>query len=346
MRNGLHTLAIFLLAAAHAAAADWIRSGLDTNQPVWGLRGGLVWGLHLDDPRVKEPRGLIRLCYPTLPGGRYALINFMAVEPVVQGQRGFSELEQSGLDNAPGKRLWADALDAAAASTNRLQPGKLTRLPSGAEQLEVLVRVEKFDNGAHVRLRMTQRSDAPDELQLTVHTEPDSAPLSSCILTATMGNMTRTRLLWLKDEVVSSLQLYPNHQGTNFTRPTVFPLPRLARTARGDVLVAVTTDEADLAPVYPVPGRKNWHYGGSKVTQYWRMAPGTFGNDLQAAVNARATYYASSWNIPGGVAFENFELRARFHEDQTVIFGFSPRTPAELGLKAQPSSKRVPGSGN
>ncbi|HVM49972.1 MAG TPA: hypothetical protein VMU04_18225 [Candidatus Acidoferrum sp.] len=51
------------------------------------------------------------------------------------------------------------------------------------------LRVEKFENGAHLRLVVLQRSDRPHEMQLSVFREPDSSPLEYCILTATMGNM-------------------------------------------------------------------------------------------------------------------------------------------------------------
>ena len=36
--------------------------------------------------------------------------------------------------------------------------------------------------------------------------------------------------------------------------------------------------------------------------------------------------------IPGGVAFENFEMRERFRPGQRFVFGITRRTPGELGL--------------
>jgi hypothetical protein len=86
-----------------------------------------------------------------------------------------------------------------------------------------------------VRLVVSQRSDAPDELRLAVHTDPGSARIEYCILTATMGNLARTRLLWLKDEVISSLKLYPKYKGDGFAPHQMYPLDRLARTPQGDV---------------------------------------------------------------------------------------------------------------
>ena len=326
----------FAALAFDAPAADWVRAGANTNLPVWGLRQGLLWGIPPSRIRDGVPRGLIRLGYPVLPGGQYDLINFIAIEPVVKGNRGLSELEPSQRDEVPGKRIWADAGKFLNPAGTNLVPGAITSLFNGVEQLEVTLRVEKFLNGAHVRLAIRQRSDRPDEIALSVYAETNSAALDYCILTATMGNKARTRQLWLRDEVVSSLKLYPNHRDTKFAPHTIFPLPRLHRSRDGDVLVAVTTDEERPEEFYPFPGSKLWHYGGSKVTQYWRKPAGSFRDGLQVAVNARYTYWLSSQPIPGGTAFENFELRERFQEGQQFVFGITLKTPQELGFSGRP----------
>lgn len=203
------------LIAVPLGAVEWVRAGVNTNQPAWGVRGGLLWAIPPGGfPAPGGPRGLIRLGYPNLTNGDYQLINFIAIEPIVSGKRGLSELEFSQLDRRQGKRLWAiaPANGAPGPTPKDLVPGKLSSLAPGVERLEVVIGVERFENGAHVRLIASQRSDAPGEIRLAVQTEPDSAPLEYCILTATMGNKARTRLLWLKDEVVSSLKLYPGHK--------------------------------------------------------------------------------------------------------------------------------------
>src|SRR6266536_4759215 len=143
-------LICFLAAVAHASAAEWIRAGLTTNQPVWGISGGLQFAIHPAGFKRGEPRGLIRLGYPVLPDGGYELVNFIAIEPVVRGKRGLSELEQSQLDHARGKRLWAGSPDGLPASGGA--PGRLAVPAPGIEQLEVTIRVEKSGNGAHVYL--------------------------------------------------------------------------------------------------------------------------------------------------------------------------------------------------
>lgn len=319
-------------AVAESPAVDWVRAGLNTNRPLWGVRGSLLWGIPGARSLRDGPRGLIRLWSPTLTHGGYDLINFIAIEPVVRGQKGFSELERSQLDGTPGKRLWCETGEPGRPSTTNLSPGRIVHLVSGAQSLQVQVGVERFENGAQVGLAITQRSDAPDEIELTIHAQPDSAPIDYCILTATMGNKARARLLWLKDGPVSSLKLYPDYREPDFAPHQLFAWNRLHRTAAGDVLAAITTDEANPSSVEPFPGRLNWRYSGFPVTQYWKRPAGASHDDLHVAVNGRYTYWLSRQPIPGGVAFENFEMRERFHNGQRFVFGITRQTPSELGF--------------
>ena len=126
-----------------ATATDWVRAGVSTNSTTWGIRGHLLWAIPPAGFRANEPRGLIRLGYPVLSNGGYALINFIAIEPVVTGEKGYSELERSQLDRLRGKRIWTEG------ETNALAPGTLSTIAPGVEQLTVPLRVEAFDNGAH-----------------------------------------------------------------------------------------------------------------------------------------------------------------------------------------------------
>jgi hypothetical protein len=321
---------IWLLAQAFSVSAmDALPLISGSNQPVWGVYGGVVWAVPPAQFAAGSPRGLIRIAFPTLPDRGYCLINFIAIEPVVGGQRGYSELEGSKMDGAQGKRIWAEPPNGLILTNH---PGGLTNEPPIKKEIEVRLKVEKFDNGAHVGMVIRQRADKPDEVELSVFTEPDSKPMDYCILTATMGNFARARQLWLNDGVVSSLQLFPDYKKAGFAAMRHYPSSRLRRTADGRLMAAITNDEEDPASVHPFPGKEWWYYGGFKVTQYWAKPGGSSGDDLRVAVNGRYTYWQSQQPVPGGIAFENFELNEHFSEGQKFIFGITRQTPHELGF--------------
>ena len=330
--QGRWWLSAFLVVSTcgFSRAADWVRAGLNTNQPIWGLRGGLQFAISPGGFTSGDggPRGLIRIGHPTLPEGRYDLINFIAIEPVVGKTRGFSELEKSKLDGRRGKMFWTGASPPTNSEPAAFSPGEISSPRPGVEELEVPLRVEQFDNGAHLRLVLSQRSDAPDELRLRVRIEPDSAPIKACILTATMGNKARARLLWLNDGAVSSLKVFGDYTGPDFTPHAFLPLGRLPRNARGDVVVAMTTDEANPAEATGLS--PFWQYRGEKVTQYWRKPAAGLDSSLRCAVNARFRYWMSPTPVPGGLAYENFELVEDFKDGQEFVFGVTRRSPTEL----------------
>jgi len=311
----------------------------DTDRPVWGLRNGLrfgIWPGAIGGRGPGGPRGLIRVGYPALPGGAYLLVNFIAIEPVVEGQRarGFSELEVSTSDGRPGKTIDAGpppGVEWRPTEAEPIYPGRIEALDGGAARLTVCLRMERFASGAHVYLLASVRTDRPDELELRTFTEADSAPLAACVLTATMGNFERLRQLHLRDRVVTTQELYPDFTGNDFAPHRRFALDQLSRAADGSLLVAATTDEPDPAATLPDPNRPwFWHYSGQKLTQFWRKYPDAVQPLLAVAVNARRVYWASTWPIPNGAAFENFELNEPFLQGQTTAFGLTPLSPTQL----------------
>jgi hypothetical protein len=306
---------LLCLSFAPAFGADWIQGRFGTNEFVWGSKDGLVFAISPSGFRAHEPRGLIRLGYPVLTNGACDLINFIAIEPVVRGQKGFSELEKSKLDGVRGKRVW------------------LLSQTVTTEELKVRLGIEAFDNGAEVQLDIEQHSASPDEILFTTHATTNSAPLDYCILTATMGNMIRARELWLKDKVIRAADLYPNYNGVQFAPHTSFDAGRMLRLPDNSLIAAITTDENEPAATQPFPTSNFWHYRGAKVTQYWEFPATANDIGLTVVVNARHTYYGSRKEIPHGNAFENFEMRQPFKDGQQFIFGITRRSPAELGFR-------------
>ena len=312
----------------------WLRPAADGPAvPAWGHADGLRVGLW----PAPGPRGLLRIYAPYLghPDGR--MINYIAVEPIVEGKtaRGLSELEKSSLDGLPGKRFWS--ADAPADPTPRL-PERPSRgevaTEGGVEILRVWILVEPFENGTQPCLRLTFRADRPYEAGLAAFAQPKSRPMSACILTATMGNYARLRRLYLANRIVTAADLWPKFDGKDFAPHARFDLADLFRTREGYALVAATTDEKqpDRAEYAPNTG-PGWKYQGAPATQYWRCE--TPVPRLAVQVNGRSVYWASRTPIPGGVAFENFEMVAPFREGQEFWFGVTTRTPQELGLPAK-----------
>ena len=311
---------------AHVTRPNEVEGWLQPSQvtpaePRWGFAAGVQVGL----PPLRGPRGLLRLYAPYLGHTADRLINFIAIEPVVEGgtRRGYSELEHSRLDDLPGKRLWS-----ADVPTSEPRPGDepsagAIAVVDGVEHLTVLVMCERFDNGAHVYVRVRFRADRPEEVALAAFRHADSAPLERCILTATMGNFARLRRLRLQDGVRTPAALWPDFTGPEFTEHARFGLDLLLTTGNGAAMVHAEPDEVDhSAAAYAEGTSDHWRYRGGRARQSW-IAEDPH-PQLEALVNARATYWASSSPIPGGPAYENFELTEPFRDGRELRFRIEP----------------------
>jgi len=312
----------------------WVRPAPKSPaEPIIGFKNGIRIALW----PTRGPRGVIRIYAPCVfPGKKHPVINFIAVEPVVRGRRSLSEVERSELDNRRGKRLWlSDELTDAPVPALPWNPsrGKIGKIKVGEKEIEtlsVVLNVEKLDNGAHPSIQVTFRADRPNEVGFNVYPAKDSAPMERCVLSATMGNYSRCRLLWLKDEVVDSRKLWPDFKGDGFCEAREFPLERIRRDADGTLTVAITPSEKDLAAVEMPKG--GWSFNGKVATQYWRKYPGTAKPDLRVRVNGRARYWRTQVGVPGGVAYENFELIEKFEPGTELWFGVTLQTPRDMGF--------------
>jgi hypothetical protein len=156
--------------------------------------------------------------------------------------------------------------------------------------------------------------------------------VDACVLTATMCNYARLRRLWLKDRVLAAGEVWPHFAPAGprfrgFAPRRSWPVDELV-VVGGQAIVAATGDESDPAgAAYDDTVPPWWRYQGRAGTQYWRspITPG-----LRVAVNGRSTYWASTAPIPGGIAYENFELQAPFREGQLFTFGVTDEPPWEL----------------
>ena len=302
----------------------WLRPAqCDNAMPYWGHRNGI--GITV--PALRGPRGLIGIQTPYLGQKEYHVLNFIAIEPVVQGRRGFSEMEQSPVDGVQGLRLWTTDepdRDAEPGKETRPAQGRLETV-DGVQTLRLYVHIERMRNGAQPVIEVVFRADRPHEVGFIVHAAAHSSVMDSCILSATMGNYARLRQLLLKPEQADATALWKGQvlPDNGFFPHCVWPLDKLI-AQEGDVVVLAQPNEPDPTAAQYDPGvPSHWRYQGVAAIQYWRHplpSPG-----LICRVNGRATYYGSSGaEIPGGPAFENFELEEPFAEGQQFQFGATP----------------------
>jgi hypothetical protein len=341
---------------ADTISSQWIQPHAPGDPLIWGRRDGIVFGLPAPGG-MRGPRGLICVGVISPTTGKPELLNFIAVEPVVIGpgsrssRMAFSELEPSRLDldehgvGEHGKRLWVDlsSYDKSGIPTGTLQTFPGERKDPAIQRLSVQIDVERFSaNGAHVHLIASIDSDHPDELKLSVFAENDSPPIEELALTATMGNFERLRRLWLHRGVVDSRELMGAYTGDAFDDPPNYPLRDMLRTADGDAIVFATTNEENPSS-FPGTPSGHWHYPLPTLTQYWRIEAHQIQPDLRVRVNGRRVYWASHDPVPGGIAYENFDVRQRYIPGQTFIFGITAKTPWQFtpavpGIEALPAS--------
>ncbi len=314
-------------------SSPWIQPHAPGDPLIWGRRDGIVFGLP-SPGGLRGPRGLIRVGVISAATGKPELLNYIAIEPVILGpgsrmsRMAFSELEPSRLDPGEhGKRLWVDlsSYDKSNFPTGTLETFPGNRDNPAIERLSVQIDVERFSvNGAHVHVLASIDSDHPDELRLSVFADNDSPAIEELALTATMGNFERLRRLWLHGCVVDSRELMGAYTGNAFDDPPNYPLRDMLRTGDGDAIVFATPNENNPSSTRS-PG--HWQYTLPKLTQYWRIAAHDIQPDLRVRVNGRRVYWASKDPVPGGIAYENFDVRQRYMPGQTFIFGITPKSP-------------------
>lgn len=303
-----------------SSAHGWLQpSGMPDAEPRWGHADGIQVGI----PPIPGPRGLIRVFAPYLDHPRERLINFLAVEPIPEGatERGFSELEPSTLDlGERGKRFWsADDADAAENGVVDAPARGTVEVVDGSETLTVWIGVERFDNGADVRVRVRFFIDRPHEVEVAGFANAASVPLSHLIVTATMGNWARLRRLHLAERIVTAAELWPDFSGTAFAEHARFPLSELSRDGHAAVVSATGDEEDPWSVEYAADTADHWRFLGRRAVQSWRVDDPH--PELAAVVNARWSYWASASPIPGGPAYENFEIIEPFR--QGAAFRFS-----------------------
>ena len=207
-------------------------------------------------------------------------------------------------------------------------PRGLIRTENGHKVLTVFVGVEPFDNGAHPVVEVCLREDRPHEVGFRVYATPGGKAMRSCILTATMGNFARLRRLYLKDRVEESRRVYSPFQ------PVFAGFAQHREWGIGDLLVRDGDAIAAMTPMSPSPRTRGTApmllvTGTTRAPLQPSTGTPSEGRTWSCTVNGRQTYWASIAPIPGGVAYENFELEALRRRSGVLV-----RRHAQLSCEA------------
>jgi hypothetical protein len=349
-----YVLILLLLTFSNVLKAQekvsWIRPEAGAGNKTWGIHNGIVFsiwpnGVETGDKGTGGPRGLIRVGYEYQ--GKTYLINFIAIEPVVDGKIEFSEISPSAIDGKWGKLFWASDSE----TDNAYNPVKESRgiishpdpNKPETEQLTLFVFTEQLLDKANPYLKLSIRSDRPEEIGIEIFNKPNSAEMDRCALTATMGNYSRLRLLHLNNEVIDSRKLYSEYHGIDFIEKETYPISTFPKLKDGSPVAIATSNEtfAELSS-WPIDSaynaKKGWRYRPNfKLTQYWRKDATGYDPSTVLRVNGRTKYWAVASkdpkqyvDLPGGPAFENFELREKYYPGQKFYYGLTRKTVAEL----------------
>jgi hypothetical protein len=302
----------------------WPGNGVDADTPIWGHKDGIQIAL----APMPGPQGLIRIYAPYLGAPQGRPVNFLSIEPSAKGQKGRdqSELQQSrvrpgeqGLSFYASNRLDSFPSDGRPV-TGVCDPQQGT--------LSLFIHTEPFRNGTRSVVEIVFDRKDRQSFEVITHAAAGSAPMSFCTISATMGNYGLLRRLHLKDSIQEAGKLWDGAetQGMGFFKWKTWGADHFKRLPNGNPCVSLTSNFTDASEAkYDSSVRKNWRYFATMATHYWCTEADA---NPVVAVNARRTYWMTESPIPGGAAFENFELRMPFKEGRRMWFGITP-TEAE-----------------
>ena len=205
--------------------------------------------------------------------------------------------------------------------------GVVQQTPQGAV-LTFFLFVEQFANGAAPVVQVSLYENQPDRVQFRTFVGEGGSAMERCDLSATMGNQSRCRALWLDAAAIYAPDLYAGYRGNGFVEHAPYRLSALHKTPTGDVVAAISPDEFEPREVWPFANGA-WHHDGCCMAQFWLKPRGSYDELLQCRVNGRGAYWGGNSPIPGGIAYENFELQETFRSGQETWFGYCRASPAK-----------------
>ncbi len=307
----------------------WIfPDGIKDTDPYWGIKDGI--GISCP-PHKGVVRGLLGIHTPYLGHKPDRVLNYIAIEPVVDNQRSYSELEISKIDNKQGLKIRTSDKFIPDYSINMLSdiPAKgIIEEKDGIQTLTFYIYIETLANGSKPIIQVILSDNKPYEIAFRIFAAKDSKPFRTCILTATMGNYAQLRYLWLKGEIIEAKNLWPDfsEKDIGFAPHKQWHADSILKLDSGAYTACTTSIISSDSVKHDEKIPWWWKYEGKIATQYWRVPNPT--KDLIVRVNGRTNYYGmSEGRIPGGIAFENFEVEEPFVSGQEFIFGATTVKP-------------------
>ncbi len=286
----------------------WPGHGVPEDRLVWGHRDGLRIGI-APNP---GPQGLIRIYAPYLDQTYPRVVNFLSIEPTRAGDRGRGQSELERSRERPG------------------EPGLTFRVSDFAvvddvRSARLFVHTEPFRNGTRPIVEVVFHRERPREIELVLHADEASAPMSQCVISATMGNYGLLRQLQLtegRNAFAPRLWSDAEPAGMGFYNWRSWPSDQFPVNDDGRVIARATTDVERVDDLEYAPNTApHWKYRGKLASHYWKAEAS---DRPIVAVNGRRTYWRSRSPIPGGIAFENFELRMPYRDGLRMWFGVEP----------------------
>jgi hypothetical protein len=144
-----------------------------------------------------------------------------------------------------------------------------------------------------------------------------------------MGNLARLRTLYLANYTKSASEFWSDYSDNAFAPHAILSLKEMIRDKNGFAYFIAAPDEKNPQKVeYSTDTNAHWRYEGKVATQYWYCKkPDPL---LEGLVNGRVVYWASKSPIPGGIAFENFELKEPFKNGAEFVFGVTTDAPKKF----------------
>lgn len=125
---------------------------------------------------------------------------------------------------------------------------------------------------------------------------------------------------------VAADALYFAYTGDDFVEHENYPLDEMLRTRDGGAIVLCTSDEVDPSNA-PVTGKQFGTTASPSNSALAGCSPLHRARSSGSRECEARVYWASHDPLPGGIAFENFEVRQRYVAAQQFIFRITSKEP-------------------